>query len=48
MKVKAQRGSHVQLVHPTKRGKVTVPHPKGSLPIRTIHSIMKQAQIDQC
>ncbi|MEW6229581.1 MAG: type II toxin-antitoxin system HicA family toxin [Bacillota bacterium] len=25
---KNQRGSHVQLVHPTKPGKVTVPHPR--------------------
>lgn len=43
--VKAQHGSHVQLVHPTKRGKVTVPHPREHIPIGTVRSIMEQAQI---
>jgi predicted RNA binding protein YcfA (HicA-like mRNA interferase family) len=36
-------GSHHQLKHPTKLGKVTVPHPKADLPIGTIKSIEKQA-----
>ncbi|MFL9610168.1 type II toxin-antitoxin system HicA family toxin [Methylobacillus sp. Pita2] len=36
-------GSHHQFRHPTKPGKVTVPHPKKDLPIGTVHSILKQA-----
>ncbi|MDR3003407.1 MAG: type II toxin-antitoxin system HicA family toxin [Acidovorax sp.] len=36
-------GSHHQFKHPTKPGKVTVPHPKKDLPIGTVHSILKQA-----
>ena len=38
-----QRGDHVQLKHPTKPGRVTVPHPKRDLPIGTLRSIEKQA-----
>ncbi|MNQ89765.1 YcfA-like protein [compost metagenome] len=36
-------GSHHQFKHPTKPGKVTVPHPKKELPIATQRSILKQA-----
>ncbi|MCP1121581.1 type II toxin-antitoxin system HicA family toxin [Robbsia andropogonis] len=36
-------GSHQQFKHPTKLGKVTVPHPKKDLPIGTVNSILKQA-----
>ncbi|WAI85781.1 MULTISPECIES: type II toxin-antitoxin system HicA family toxin [Achromobacter] len=36
-------GSHHQFKHPTKRGKVTVPHPRKDLPAPTAHSILKQA-----
>lgn len=36
-------GSHHQFKHPTKPGKVTVPHPKKDLPIGTVKSIKKQA-----
>ncbi|WP_075258049.1 type II toxin-antitoxin system HicA family toxin [Herbaspirillum camelliae] len=36
-------GSHHQFKHPTKRGKVTVPHPKKDLPLSTQNSILKQA-----
>lgn len=36
-------GSHHQFKHPTKPGKVTVPHPKKDLPIGTVKSIMKVA-----
>jgi predicted RNA binding protein YcfA (HicA-like mRNA interferase family) len=36
-------GSHHQFKHPTKRGKVTVPHPRKDLPAPTAHSIFKQA-----
>jgi len=43
----AQRGSHVQLKHPEKKGKVTVPvHSGKTLPIGTIKSILKQAGIE--
>jgi predicted RNA binding protein YcfA (HicA-like mRNA interferase family) len=36
-------GSHHQFKHPTKPGKVTVPHPKKDLAPKTIKSILKQA-----
>lgn len=36
-------GSHHHFKHPTKRGLVTVPHPKKDMPIRTEKSILKQA-----
>lgn len=38
-----QKGSHCQYKHLRKKGKVTVPHPKTDLPIKTIQSILKQA-----
>jgi predicted RNA binding protein YcfA (HicA-like mRNA interferase family) len=41
----AQVGSHVQFKHPTKKGRVTVPHPKKDIPIGTLKSIEKQAGI---
>ena len=41
--VKHQVGSHVQLVHPTKPGKVTLPHPKKDLAPGTVKSIARQA-----
>jgi predicted RNA binding protein YcfA (HicA-like mRNA interferase family) len=37
------RGSHCQFKHPTKPGRVTVPHPKRDLPIGTTRSILRQA-----
>ncbi|MGY4480670.1 putative RNA binding protein YcfA (HicA-like mRNA interferase family) [Bradyrhizobium sp. USDA 3364] len=39
----AQKGSHVQFTHPTKPGRVTVPHPKRDVPIGTFKSIEKQS-----
>lgn len=42
----AQRGSHVQLKHPTKAGRVTVPHPKKDIPAGTLRSFARQAGID--
>lgn len=39
----AQKGSHMQFKHPTKAGRVTVPHPKRDFPIGTLKSIEKQA-----
>lgn len=40
---KNQRGSHLQMVHPTKNGKVTIPIHGGDLDIKTFNSILKQA-----
>lgn len=39
----AQKGSHVQFKHPTKPGRVTVPHPSRDMPIGTLKSIERQA-----
>ena len=36
-------GDHFQFRHPEKPGKVTVPHPKKDLPIKTLISIEKQS-----
>lgn len=38
-----QKGSHVQFKHPTKPGRVTVPHPKRDLKIGTLKSIERQS-----
>lgn len=36
-------GSHQHFKHPSKKGKVTVPHPRKDFPIKTLNSILKQA-----
>lgn len=41
--LKKIRGSHQQFTHPTKTGKVTIPHPKKDLKKKTVESIFKQA-----
>jgi len=41
------KGSHIQLKHPTKTGKVTVPHHKGDIAPGTLNSILKQAGLKQ-
>jgi predicted RNA binding protein YcfA (HicA-like mRNA interferase family) len=41
----AQKGSHIQLKHPTKPGRVSVPYPKREIPIGTLKSFEKQAGI---
>jgi predicted RNA binding protein YcfA (HicA-like mRNA interferase family) len=41
----AQKGSHLQFKHPSKPGRVTVPHPKKDVPRGTLKSIEKQAAI---
>jgi predicted RNA binding protein YcfA (HicA-like mRNA interferase family) len=38
-------GSHAQFKHPTKAGRVTVPHPKRELPLGTLKSIERQAGV---
>lgn len=40
---KVQKGSHLQLMHRDKPGKVTVPVHKGDIPKGTLHAILKQA-----
>ena len=37
------RGSHNHFTHQTKKGVVTVPHPKKDLTLKTIKSIEKQS-----
>jgi len=41
-----QKGSHLQLKHPVKKGKVTVSMHNGDVPLNTLKSILKQAQIE--
>lgn len=38
-------GSHVQMKHPAKPGRVTVPHPRRDLPLGTLRSIEKQSGV---
>ena len=38
-------GDHHQYKHPTKKGRVTAPHPKKDMPLGTQKSILKQAGI---
>jgi predicted RNA binding protein YcfA (HicA-like mRNA interferase family) len=38
-------GDHHQFKHPTKLGKVTITHPKKDIPVGTLKSIEKQAQV---
>jgi predicted RNA binding protein YcfA (HicA-like mRNA interferase family) len=40
-----RKGSHRHFQHPTKRGTVTVPHPKKDLAKGLLKSIEKQAKI---
>lgn len=40
------KGSHHQFKHPTKAGRVTIPHPKKDLPLPTVKSILKQAGLE--
>jgi predicted RNA binding protein YcfA (HicA-like mRNA interferase family) len=39
----AQKGSHIQYKHPSKLGRVTVPHPRRDIPIGTLKSIERQS-----
>ena len=39
----ARKDSNLQFKHPTKPGRVTVPHPKRDIPVGTLRSIEKQA-----
>jgi len=42
---KVQKGSHLQLIHPVKKGKVTLPVHGGDIPKGTLNAILKQAGI---
>jgi predicted RNA binding protein YcfA (HicA-like mRNA interferase family) len=44
-KLVATAGSHRQFRHPTKPGRVTVPHPVKDMPIGTLKSMERQADI---
>lgn len=39
-------GSHYQYKHPTKPGKLTIPHHRGDLSIRTVKSVLRIAQLE--
>jgi predicted RNA binding protein YcfA (HicA-like mRNA interferase family) len=39
---KDQKGSHLQLIHPQKPGKITVPIHSGDIPKGTLNAILKQ------
>jgi predicted RNA binding protein YcfA (HicA-like mRNA interferase family) len=41
----ARKGSHIQLKHPRRKGRVTVPHPTKDLPAGTLKSIERQAGV---
>ena len=41
------RGSHHHFKHPTKPGKVTVPHPKRDLHPKTVRSVYRQAGLKE-
>jgi predicted RNA binding protein YcfA (HicA-like mRNA interferase family) len=40
-----QVGSHVQLKHPIRPGRVTVAHPRKDVPIGTLRTIEKQSGV---
>lgn len=42
-KLRRAEGSHYHFKHPSKKGIVTVPHPKKDLPKGTVNNILKQA-----
>ena len=41
-----QTGSHRHFKHPSKKGKVTVSHPRRDLPVKTLKSIERQSGVD--
>jgi predicted RNA binding protein YcfA (HicA-like mRNA interferase family) len=45
-RVYMQSGSHIQLKHFVKKGRVTVPDHKGDIKKGTLHSIFKQAGLE--
>jgi predicted RNA binding protein YcfA (HicA-like mRNA interferase family) len=45
-KPKNQVGSHLQLEHDVKPGKVTLPHPKKDIPLGTLRNIERQSGLN--
>lgn len=45
--IKHQVGSHIQLIHTSKKGKVTLPHPKKDLALGTVKSVLRQAGLSE-
>lgn len=43
--LRAVEGSHHQYKHPTRPGKVTIPHPVKDMPLGTVKSIEKQSGV---
>ena len=43
--LRKSKGSHWHFTHPTKPGKVTVPHPEKDVPLGILRSIERQAQL---
>lgn len=43
---KNARGSHNHYIHPTKKGKITVPNHRGDLDKLTVRTIFRQAGIE--
>jgi predicted RNA binding protein YcfA (HicA-like mRNA interferase family) len=41
----ATKGSHHQFKHPTRKGRVTVPHPSASIAKGTLRSIERQSGV---
>lgn len=41
----ATKGDHRQFTHPSRPGRVTVPHPKRDLPSGTLRSIERQSGV---
>ncbi len=41
------RGSPHQFKHPSKAGRVTIPHPKKDLPIGMVRSVFRQAGLKE-
>ena len=40
---KSAKGSHNHYIHPTKKGKITIPNHRGDLDMKTVDTILKQA-----
>lgn len=41
-----QTGSHIHFKHPTKKGRVTIQENRKDIPIGTLKSIIKRAELD--
>jgi predicted RNA binding protein YcfA (HicA-like mRNA interferase family) len=45
-RLKSQVGSHMQLDHAVKKGKVTVPHPRKDIKLKTLQNIERQSGLN--